>query len=69
MPMQMDRMIVAAVVDELQPVTLALMQRDGFGVGVGFAIDHPTIDRAVSGKLGFKDQRDVRSTGAPLVRR
>src|SRR5580658_163493 len=30
--MQMNGMIVAAVIDELKPIALTLMERDGFGV-------------------------------------
>ncbi len=58
-PMQMNRMIVGAVVLELQPVTLTLMKRHSVGIRKGLPINHPMIERTMPGKLRLKDQRNV----------
>ena len=58
-PVQVDGVIVAAGVLELEPIALAMNERSGAGCGPGFAVDHPVVGRAVSGEPGFEDERDV----------
>src|SRR6516165_4178992 len=54
----MHRMIVRALVLELQAIALPLFEGDRVSIRKGFAIDHPVIERPMAGELRLEDQRD-----------
>jgi len=51
MAMQMKRVIVRAVIDQLQAISLSLSEHDRVRVGVGLSINRPRIEGALSVKL------------------
>ena len=55
---QMNRMIVGAVVDEGKTIPLAGGQCGAGGFRVGLTVDGPMIHGPVAGKFGGEDQRD-----------
>ena len=57
-PVQVNRMIVGAAIDERQTITLAGLQHRAVCIRVGPAVDGPTIHGAVSGEFGFEYQRN-----------
>ena len=54
---QMQRMIVRALVDELQAVAAALDQRGDGRIGVRLAVDRPALHGAMAAKRRLENQR------------
>src|ERR1700752_566312 len=55
---EMQRVVVSALINELQSVTLALDERGDARLGIRSAVDRPALHGAMSAELRFKHERD-----------
>ena len=58
-PVEMDGMVVGALVLHDKPIALALVQRHRVGFRIRFAVDHPVVEVAMTAKFRLEEQRNA----------